>query len=262
MHIVVTVKQVYDPNTPPALLQVGVDGKSVEVRSGSPVLNGYDANAVEEAIRLKEKFGAKVTVLSVGDDQAINQLRRALAIGADAAVLIQGPSALECDGALISELLAAAIGRLEPVDLILCGKASSDTDAGQTHLMLAERLNFPAVNSIKAVAIDGSGAALVDRLGEDSLQRLKVSLPALLGVSNEINKPRSPALKGVMMSKKATIPTWTAEELGVVNYLPSTTLLGLSVKPQAEVQTNLISTGSAESDGRALAELMVQEGLI
>lgn len=262
MHIVVTVKQVYDPNTPPALLQVGADERSVEVRSGSPVLNGYDANAVEEAIKLKEKLGATVTVVSVGDEQSINQIRRALAMGADAGIHVKGPVALECDGALVAELLAAAIRKLGPVDLVLCGKASSDTDAGQTHLMLAEKLGLATVNPIKAITFGDNGQFVVERMGEDSIQRLRVSTPALFGISNEINKPRAPALKGVMMAKKATVPTWTAGELGVEGVKASTRLVRLYTKPQASIETTILATGSSVGDARALAEVLVNEGLI
>ncbi|WP_449433315.1 electron transfer flavoprotein subunit beta/FixA family protein [Pseudomonas putida] len=262
MHIVVTVKQVFDPNTPPALLQVAADGCSVEVRSGSPVLNGYDANAVEQAIQLKERLGAKVTVLSVGDQQAINQIRRAVAMGADTGVHVQGPVALACDPALTAGLLAAAIRKLEPVDLVLSGKASSDTDGGQIHLMLAEKLGMATVSPIRALQTDDGSSFVVERMSDDCTQRLQLSTPALLGVSNEINKPRAPALKGVMMAKKAAIPTWTASDLGVEGLTASTQLLRLYTKPQAEVQTTMLATGSAAGDGQALAEVLVKEGLI
>lgn len=257
MHIVVTLKQVYDPNTPPALLQVGEDGKSVSVRSGmSPVLNGYDANAIEEAIRIKEKVGGTITAISVGDEQGINHIRRAIAMGGDAGVHVQGPTGLDCDSVVIATLIAAAIKKLGSVDLVICGKASSDTDAGQTHLILAEMLGISAVSPIKAVREIDADSIVVDRMGEDAVQRIKAKFPLLIGVSNEINKPRAPALKGVMMAKKVVVPSWSIADLGIDEVTPGVKIKKMYLKPVATVQTTMIA------DGRALAERLVEEGVI
>ncbi|MFV3308282.1 electron transfer flavoprotein subunit beta/FixA family protein [Pseudomonas sp. NY15181] len=264
MHIVVTLKQVYDPNTSPALLQVGADEISLEVRSGmSPVLNGYDANAIEEAIKIKEAIpGTTITAISVGDDQAITHIRRALAMGADAGVHIKGPTGLDCDSFVIAEVLAAAIRKLGLVDLVLCGKAASDTDAGQTHLILAEKLGIASVSPIKALEQVSAESLIAQRMGEGQTQRVKARLPLLLGISNEINKPRAPALKGVMMAKKVQVPTWSIEELGVIGAAPSATLKKLFITPAANVATTMISQGSDEANGRALAERLFDEGVL
>lgn len=262
MHIVVTLKQVYDPNTAPSLLGVGAGGKTLEIRSSmSPVLNGYDANAVEEAIRLKESHGGKVTAISVGDETSIAQLRRALAMGADAAVLIPGPTGLACDSDVIAELIAAAVRKLGDVDLILCGKAASDTDAGQTHLFLAEKLGFASVSPVRAIHEAGAGALVVDRIADDAVQRLRARLPLLLGISNEINKPRAPALKGVMMAKKAQVPSWSAAELGLGELRPKALIQRLYIEPPVSVRTVMIDEGSDSANGRALAERLVSEGV-
>ncbi|MGM3216493.1 electron transfer flavoprotein subunit beta/FixA family protein [Pseudomonas sp. PhalM4] len=262
MHIVVTLKQVFDPNTPPVMLQVAADEKSIEVRSGSPVLNGYDANAVEEALRIREQVGGQVTVVTVGDDSAIAQLRRAIAMGADGGVHVKGASGLECDSFHVADLLARAIQKIGFVDLVLSGKASSDTDAGQTHLILAEKIGFASVSPVKAITPVDHQHVIVDRMGEDVTQRLKAELPLLVGISNEINKPRAAALKGVMMAKKVAIPTWTEEELGASSQAPKTLLKRLFIKPPVKVDTVMISEGSDEANGRALAERLVQEGVI
>lgn len=263
MHIVVTLKQVFDPNTPPVLLQVAPDEKSMETRSGmSPVLNGYDANAVEEALKIKEAIGATVTVITVGDDQSIAQLRRAIAMGADGGVHIKGASGLSCDSFVIADQLAKAVQKLGNVDLILSGKASSDTDAGQTHLILAEKLGFASISPVKAIVQVDEQSLVVDRLGEDVTQRLKSRLPLLVGISNETNKPRAAGLKGVMMAKKVVIPTWTEAELGAASSVPAVELKRLYIKPPVKVDTVMISEGSDEANGRALADQLVQEGVI
>lgn len=263
MHIVVTLKQVLDPNTPPAFLQVASDEKSLEALPGiSSVLNGYDANAVEEALKIRDAIGGTVTVITVGDDKSIAQLRRAIAMGADGGVHIEGATGLDCDSYVVAEQLAKAIRKIGGVDLVLCGKASSDTDAGKTHLILAEKLGFASISPVKAIHQIDQSALIVDRMGEDATQRLRASFPLLIGVSNEANKPRTAALKGVMMAKKVTIPTWTQADLGESLPAPALVLTRLFIKPLVKVDTVMISEGSDEANGRALADRLVDEGVI
>lgn len=203
MHIVVPVKSVHDPNISPALLSIGADGRSLETPAGMPsVMNGYDANAVEAAIRLKEAGGGSVTVVSVGSEDAVTHLRRAIAMGADRAILIDGPTGLAADGFAVASLLAGAIRDLPAVDLVLCGRQASDTDAGQVPAMLAEHLGMASVGPVRAIVAGDAASLVVDRIGEDRTERLKVRLPAVLALSNEINKPRAPGLKGVMAAKR------------------------------------------------------------
>lgn len=262
MHIVVTLKQVYDPNTPAVLLKIGKDGRTVELPAGmSQIMNGYDANAVEAALALKEKNGGTITVLSVGDDSCKNALRRAIGMGADKGVHIAGPTGLATDSAMVAALLAAAVRKLGPVDLVLCGRQASDTDAGQVPFLLAEELGLPAVSPVREIRAAEQGAVIVDRIADGCTQRLRASLPALLGVSNEINKPRPVPLKGVMLAKKAEIPTWTPADLAV-DVLPALTLRRLYIESPAETRAELIVAENARAAGGALAERLHREGMI
>ncbi len=262
MHIVVPLKQVFDPNTPPVQLRIGGGGRSLELPSGaSPVMNGYDANAVEAALMLKEKHGGTLTVLSVGDESCRNALRRALAMGADSAIHIAGPNGLAADSASIAALLEAAIRKLPAADLILCGRAASDTDAGQVPLLLAVALDLPAASPVRAISLE-DGMAIADRIAEGTIQRLAVKLPALLCVSNEINKPRATPLKGVMLAKKADIPSWTAAALGLGDIRPALVLRRLSFPPVAETRAEFIAGATAAAAGAALAERLRQERMI
>lgn len=263
MHIVVAVKQVFDPNTPPVLLKIGKDGTTLELPAGmSQIMNGYDANAVEAALALKDKHGAAVTVLSVGDDSSKNCLRRAIGMGADRGVHIAGPTGLACDSASIAKLLAAAIRKLGVVDLILCGRQASDTDAAQVPILLAGGLDLPAVSPVKQIRGVEGDSMVVDRIGDGCTQRLRVTLPALLGISNEINKPRSAPLKGVMLAKKEEIPTWVHGDLGIETPQPAVTLRCLFIEPPVETRAELIVAESASAAGRALAERLRLEGMI
>jgi electron transfer flavoprotein beta subunit len=262
MHIVVTLKQVYDPNTPAVLLKIGKEGRTLELPAGmSQIMNGYDANAVEAALALRDKNGGSITVLSVGDELCKNALRRAIGMGADKGVHVAGPTGLAADSATVAALLAAAIRKLEPVELILCGRQASDTDAGQVPFLLAEELGVPVVSPVKEIRAVENGTMIVDRIADGCTQRLRASLPALLGVSNEINKPRPVPLKGVMLAKKAEIPTLTSADLAV-DGPPALTLRRLYIEPPAETRAELIAGETARAAGSALAERLHREGMI
>lgn len=216
MDIVVTVKQVPDPDIPPSHFKIDEAARRVVPPSGSsPVMNGYDANALEEALRLREAHGGRVTVVTVGGDGARDTLKRALAMGADAAVHVNDPALLDGDSAVTARALAAAVRKLGSADLVLCGRQASDSDAGQVHLGVAALLELPAISPVQKVESVEGGAVVVQRIIEDGFQRVKVRLPAVLGVSSELNEPRYPPLKGIMAAGRAQIPVWSAAELGV-----------------------------------------------
>jgi len=190
MNIIVTVKQVPDPDVPPSHFKVdAVANKVVPPAGGAPIMNGYAGNALEAALRLKEKHGGKVTVVTLGGSEARDVLKRGLAMGADAAVLIDDATLRDGDSSVTAQALAAAIRKLGDFDLILAGRQASDTDAGQVHLGIAELLDLPSV--IPAIAIEASGDSLrVNRMGEDGYQVVEVKLPAVVVVSSEIGEPR------------------------------------------------------------------------
>src|SRR5918911_5198297 len=131
MKIIVTVKQVPDPDIPPTHFKVDEAARKVVPPAGvAPVMNGYDANALEAGLRLKEKHGGTVTVLTVGGAEARDTLKRAIAMGADSAVHVNDPALADADSATTSAVLAAAIKKIGEFDLILSGRQASDTDAG------------------------------------------------------------------------------------------------------------------------------------
>lgn len=260
MNIVVTIKQVPDPNTPPKLLTIDDAAKRVLPSPGiPPVMNGYDANALEEAVRLKEQQGAKVTAVSVGDDGARDALRRAIALGATAAVQVE--DAADLDSSSTGEVLAAAIAKLAPFDLILCGRQASDTDGGQVLFGLAELLGLPALSPIKKIVEVEDGALVVDRIVEDGAQRVRVELPALLGVSSELNQPRYPAMKGVLIARRAQIPIWRRSDLGLADLSGRVELRRLYVETR-EARTELVTGDSPAAIGARLADRLREAGLI
>src|SRR5213075_1471991 len=225
------------------------------------VMNGYDANALEAALRLKEQLGAKVTVVSLGPDSARDSLKRAIAMGADAAVHVNDPSLNDADSSTTARTLAAAIKKLDHVDLVLCGRQASDTDGGQVHLGIAVQLGLPAVSPIQKIDDASAELLTVERIVEDGYQRLKIKLPALLGVSSELNEPRYPPLKGIMAAGRAQIPVWTAADLQLDGAQPKVALRRLYVETR-EARVELIEADSLTEAGARLADKLREARLV
>jgi len=263
MDIVVTVKQVPDPDIPPTHFKVDEAAKKVIPPAGvAPVMNGYDANALEAALRLKEQLGGKVTVVSLGGDSARDTLKRAIAMGADAAVHINDPSLNEADSTTTARALAAAIKKLGHFDLVLSGRQASDTDGGQVHLGIAAELGLPAVSPIQKIEDAAAESVTVERIVEDGYQRLKVRLPALLGISSEINEPRYPPLKGIVAAGRAKIPVWSAADLGLDMSQPGKVQLRRLYVETRDARVELIEADSPGEAGIKLADKLREARLV
>jgi electron transfer flavoprotein beta subunit len=262
MKIVVTVKQVPDPDIPPTHFRVDEGARKVVPPAGvAPVMNGYDGNALEAALRLKEKHGGSVTVVTVGGPEARDTLKRAIAMGADSAVHVNDPSLADADSSVTASVLAAAIRKIGEFDLILAGRQASDTDAGQVPLGVAEILNLPAIAPVISIEASSSGLK-VHRMIEDGYQVIEVGLPALVAVSSEIGEPRYPPLRGIMAAGRAKIPAWTAADLGVdISGARRSTLRRLYVE-QREARVDLIEADTPEAAGIALADRLRAAKLI
>jgi electron transfer flavoprotein beta subunit len=262
MDIIVTVKQVPDPDTPPSHFRVDEAAKRVVPPAGvAPVMNGYDANALEEALRLREQHGGKVTALSLGGDSARDTLKRAIAMGADAAVHVNDPALLDTDSWTTAQALAAAIKKIGAFDLLLAGRQASDTDGGQVHIGVGVLLDLPVVSPIQKIESVEDGAMVVERIAEDGYQQIKVQLPALLGVSSELNEPRYPPLRGIMAAGRAQIPVWTAADLGLAGPEPKIELRRLYVETR-EAHVELIEADSPAEAGAKLADKLREARLV
>jgi electron transfer flavoprotein beta subunit len=262
MNIVVTVKQVIDPNLPPSYIDLDAAGKRIVSPFGvPPIMNGYDGNALEAALKLKEQHGGKVTAVCLGDDTSRATLKRALAMGADAAVLLNDPAWLNLDSAGVGEVLAAAVRKVGVPDLVLCGRQASDTDGGQVLYWLAERLGLAAVCPISKIEAADGASITVQRLIEDGVQHVRVQLPALLGISSEINEPRMPSLKGTMAAGRVLISGLKAGDLEVPAIEPKVELRRLEIQVRT-TRAALIDGESEAARGAALADKLHAEGII
>jgi electron transfer flavoprotein beta subunit len=207
MKIAVCVKHVPEGNS-----RIDPSSKRLD-RSGEGALNHFDANALEEALRLKADLDTEVVVVSLGPERAADSLRKALAMGADRAVLVTDEGAAGSDLVATSKVLAAALER-ENADLVLFGQQASDADGAVLWAAVAERLKRPVVSQAAELTVD-SGSLRVKRQSEFGYDVIESPLPAVVAVSDAINEPRYPSLKGIMGAKKKPFETLSLGEVGV-----------------------------------------------
>jgi len=188
------------------------DGRKVDEAGLKFIVSPYDEFALEEAIRLKEKSGGDVTVVTFGPDRAQQALREALARGATKAVHVKGDSG-EADSLGIAKVLAAAIKSI-PHDVVFLGKQGVGSDNGLTGPMLAELLGYPQVNVVTHLEV-GDGKLTAHREIESAEEVLEAPLPAIVTAQKGLNEPRYASLKGIMAAKKVTIDTKTPADLGL-----------------------------------------------
>jgi len=209
MKIAVCVKQVPEA----AHLRIDPGSKRLD-RGGEGALNAFDANAVEEALRLKDATGdGEVVVVSLGPAKAQDALRKALAMGADRAVLVSDDAAAGSDLIATSYALAKALERESP-DLVLFGQQAGDSDGAVLWGAVAERLRRPVVSQA-AELNHADGKLTVKRQTEFGYDVIEAPLPAVVAVSDAINEPRYPSLKGIMGAKSKPQETLSLGELGV-----------------------------------------------
>src|SRR5712691_11128195 len=209
MKIAVCVKQVPEANA-----QKRLDPATKRLdRSGEAALNSFDVNAVEEALRVRERLGdGEVVVVSMGPPRALDSLRKALAMGADRALLVSDDAAAGSDLVATSRALAGALERESP-DLVLFGQQSSDSDGAVLWAAVAERLRRPMVSQASELTVE-DGKATVKRQTEFGYDRIEAPFPAVVAVSDAINEPRYPSLKGIMGAKKKPQEVLGASGLG------------------------------------------------
>ncbi len=209
MKIAVCVKQVPDST---AVRRLDPDSKRLD-RSGEAALNPTDVNAVEEALRVKEAAGGEVVVVSLGPERATESLRKALAMGADRALLVADDAAAGSDLVATSYVLAKALEREEP-DLVLFGQQSSDSDGAVLWAAVADRLSRPMVSQVAELTVE-SGSVTGKRQTEFGYDVIAAPLPAVVAVSDAINEPRYPSLKGIMSAKSKPAETVSLADIGV-----------------------------------------------
>jgi electron transfer flavoprotein beta subunit len=235
VNVVVCVKHVPDTEAP---VRLRADGRGIEESGLNFVLNYYDEHGVEEALRIKERLGGQVTLVTAGPARAVEGLRAGLAMGADAAVHVQDPALAGLDHIGTARVLAAAIKPL-PCDLVLCGKLSTDDNAGVVGPALAEFLGLPQATAVTKLEI-GDGRATAHREVEGAVETLEVRLPAVVTVERGINEPRYPSLPGIMRAKRTAVTVRSLADLG------------MNMPPKAHVELLQLTPPPKRQAGRRL----------
>ena len=258
MKIAVCVKQV-----PDATVHKRIDPATKRLdRSGEAALNPTDLNAVEEALRIKEAQGGEVVLVSLGPEKAVDSLRKALAMGADRAVLVSDAAAAGSDLLGTARALAGALER-EGADLVLFGQSSGDGDGAVLWSAVADRLRRPVISQVAALTVEADGVT-GKRQTEHGYDLIRAPLPAVVAVSDAINEPRYPSLKGIMGAKTKPQETVSLGDLGVDagsagEAGAKTTVLDLGPPPSRGGQVKIEDDGSA---AQKVLDLVVERKLL
>ena len=259
MNIVVLCKQVPDTYSERRLRGDG----ALDRDASDAVLDEINERAVEEALQLKEAHGGAVTVVSMGPGRATEAIRKALSMGADAAVHLTDEGLAGSDAVGTARALAGAIGTVGEVDLVLAGNEASDGRSAAVPAMLAEVLGLPALTHARQVTVEG-GSVTVRRETDDGVVTLSAELPAVVSVNEKINEPRYPSFKGIMAAKKKPVTTLSladagldASQVGVAAAL--TSVVSATPKPPKSAGEKVVDDGDG---GTKLAAFLVAQKLI
>jgi electron transfer flavoprotein alpha/beta subunit len=266
LNIIVCIKQVPDTTEVKINPETGT-----LVREGVPsIINPFDTYAIEEGLRLKEQLGGNVTVLSMGPPQAQEALKEAVAMGADQAVLLSDRAFAGSDTWATAYVLSQAIRKIGGYDLILCGKQAIDGDTGQVGPGIARQLAISQLTYVfKIRELDPElGRVVAERLLEEGREVVETSLPALLTVVKDINRPRYPSFMGIRRAAKMEIPIWSVGDIPGIDEDKCglkgspTQVVRVFSPPRREGTVDLVQADSAEATAACLADKLLAEKVI
>ncbi len=215
LNIIICVKVVIDPEAPASTFKIDPEGKRVLPGQGvPPVLNPYDENALEAAMKIKGSQPAKITIISAGKTIPKAVIKKCLAVGADDLIVIEDEACDDVDSYATATLLAAAVKKVGAYDLILTGRMAADTNAGQVGQGIAELLGISVVTDARKIEVS-DGKLKIERVKTDGYDVIESVLPCLVTVSNEIGELRQANVKGLMAAQKQPFTTWKISDLGI-----------------------------------------------
>jgi electron transfer flavoprotein beta subunit len=264
LKIVVCVKAVPDPKEAE---KIRIDPKTKALtRADIPlVLNPNDKYALEAALQLKEEEGAFITALSMGPPPAAKIVRECMALGADEGILLTDPRFSGADAYATAITLAAAIWKLDQVDLVFCGMASSDGSTEWVGPELATFLDFPVVTRIREIVVRGEGWWTLRANIENGYRQVRVQLPAVLTVTRDLNVPRSLSFSGVVKAGQMEIINWDAEALDLlaenVGLRGSPSFVSEMFTQESRREVHLM-TGTREEIAEQLVQKLADAGAI
>ncbi|MCO5386639.1 electron transfer flavoprotein subunit beta/FixA family protein [Desulfosporosinus sp.] len=256
MNIVVFIKQTFDTEA-----KIVLDGNGkIDANGVNLIINPYDEFAIEEGIRLKEKFGGEVTVVSMGGPRAQEAIRTALAMGIDKGILVNDPEVDNTDEYGRAQILAKAIAQV-PYDVILVGRIAIDDGASQIAVRLAEALSIPSVSSVLKLEVAGTQATATREI-DGGTETIEVSFPAVITAQKGLNEPRYPSVAGIMKAKKKPLQTLTLADLGLSagDLSPKMTINEYSLPTPRQGGRKL--AGDAAQAANELAKLLREEAKV
>jgi electron transfer flavoprotein beta subunit len=243
-----------------AKVEVGADGR-VNWGEAELVVNPWDEYALEEAIVQSRNTGGKAIVLAIGGEMHSSALKHGLAMGLDEAIRIDDPALDPADALGYASAAAAAVRKLDGVQLVICGREAVDTGTDQHTFALARKLGWTMLSGVsKIVALD-AGSITVERELEEGRQTVRAALPAVITVTKEINEPRFPSFIGIRKASKAAIPTWSLADLGVSAAPAGVRVTSFRNLPARNVTLELIA-GTPEEMARTLVDRLIEEKVL
>jgi len=255
VNVVACVKQVPDTET---LIKVKPDGSGIDETGIKWVMNPYDEYGVEEALRLKEKLGGEVTIVSLGPARALETIRTALAMGADKGIHINDPALEGADAFAVATALAGAIKNI-PYDIIFCGQRAIDDDSGQVGPVLAELLGIPQLTVVTKVEVNGNTTKVIRPI-EGAQLLIESSLPCVVTAQKGLNEPRYATLPGIMKAKKKPVDVKDAAGLGVTIDVKAKVVKTLP--PPARPPGKIICGEEPAEKAKELARLLREEAKV
>ena len=261
MNIIVLVKQVPDTSE----VKINRETNTL-IRDGVPsIINPYDRYAIEEALRLREKHGGKVTAVTMGPPQAAEALKETVSLGVDDVVLLSDRAFAGADTWATSYALSQGIRKVGEYDLVIAGKQAIDGDTAQVGPETADMLGIPFVAYIRKIEQIEGRKMIAERLMDEGYDVVETSLPALITVVKEINEPRVPSLKGKMKAKNLKVTAWTAKDIGAdeekIGLKGSPTQVVRIFPPAPRGQREILS-GSIEDQVATVAKKLKEQSLI
>ncbi|NNH72519.1 electron transfer flavoprotein subunit beta/FixA family protein [Nocardia uniformis] len=259
-NIVVLIKQVPDTWSERKL----TDGDyTLDREAADAILDEINERAVEEALLIKEAQGGEVTVLAMGPARTTEAIRKALSMGADKAIHIQDEAVHGSDAVQTAYVLAAALGQIEGIELVIAGNEATDGRSGAVPAIIAEYLGLPQLTHLRKLTVDGERIS-GERETDEGVFKLEATLPAIVSVSEKINEPRFPSFKGIMAAKKKEVQTFTLADLGVDPETvgvanAGTQVTGVTPKPARTAGEKIVDEGEG---GQNIATYLVGQKII
>lgn len=259
MKVAVLIKQTPDTAELPKV--VADDVRTGKVKA-TMVINPWDEYAAEEAIQLGDRFDAESVAISMGSPDAVEALKHALAMGVNAAALVDTTGFSGGDLFTTAAALAASVKAQGDVELVLTGKQSVDDNSGAVFAGVASKLGWPLVSGVTKIVDVAGGRITVERMVEGAQETLSLPLPAVLSVGKEINDPRYPSFMGIRKAGKATIPASPVSALGVAAGSGQTQWTNIRRPEERKTKVVIIDGASAQEKAAKLADALLAEKVI